>query len=186
MRTFIALRIPMEVKLKQALSEFMDALRFEKMKWVNFDTLHLTLSFLGSTSQREIDVITMILNDHLANFPIFTISLKGFGIFEVKGSPKVVWVRVEKSIELLYLQRRVAEMLVPLGFKVDVRGFNPHITISRIKHLDEVGLLEEFIREKENVLFQQNLVDEVILYKSELLSQERRYTPISIQRLGKY
>ncbi|MDX9846508.1 MAG: RNA 2',3'-cyclic phosphodiesterase [Tenuifilaceae bacterium] len=185
MRTFIAIKIPVEQKLKVVLRELKDALSFERIKWVDFHTLHLTLFFLGDTPAPVVDRIGNLFKEHLYGFSEFSISIKGLGVFGSKANPKVLWVGVEPNPELKLLERKVVELIEPLGYKPDARGFNPHITIGRIKSVGDTGLLDELVLEHETLLFQQSCIDEVILYKSELMPQGPRYTPIASQRLCK-
>ncbi len=185
MRTFIALKIPVEHKLKTVLREVKDALSFEKIKWVDFHTLHLTLFFLGETPMPVADRLKILFEEHLHGFPEFTVSIKGLGVFGSRANPKVLWVGIEPSSELMLLEMAVVRFVEPLGYKADMRGFNPHITIGRIKSLSDTGLLDELILEYANMSFQQSRIDEVILYKSELLPLGPCYTPIVSHNLSK-
>lgn len=185
MRTFIAIKVPVEQKLKVVLRELKDALSFERIKWVDFHTLHLTLFFIGDTPAPVIDRIGALFKEQLSDFSEFSVSLKGLGLFGSKSNPKVLWVGVEPSPELKLLECKVVKLIEPLGYKSDARGFNPHITIGRIKSVNDTGLIDELVLEHENMLFQQSCIDEVILYKSELLPQGPRYTPIVSQKFFK-
>jgi 2'-5' RNA ligase len=185
MRTFIAIEIPVEQKLKRVLSELKAELKFEKIKWVNLSTLHLTLFFLGETNDSIVREIEEIFKTHFAITPRFTIHLKGIGIFGSKSNPKVLWVGIKHSEELQKLHQLVNERIKPLGFTPDERGFNPHITIGRIKQVDSIELLNKLVSENSNLIFQETLVDKVILYKSDLTPQGAIYSLIVIQKLDR-
>lgn len=181
MRTFVAIKIPVEQNLKATLRDFRSELRNEKIKWVDFSTLHLTLFFLGDTSAIQVEQIKENFANVLTGFPKFSLEIKGFGTFGQKRNPKVIWVGVKPITELIELHRIVNSIIEPLGFTPDERGFNPHITIGRVKQVDDPELLAELIEEFGDSANQNATIDCIILYKSELTPKGPIYTPIVTQ-----
>jgi len=183
MRTFAAIEVPVGLRLKSALRELRVDLAREKVKWVDFSTLHLTLFFLGETSAKTVGSLSESLARELAGISRFQINLKGLGIFGPRGNPKVVWVGVEPCEPLVALQRIVAGCVVPCGYPPDERGFNPHITVGRVKGVGNPPLLYDAVAASRNILFQQTLADRVILYESTLTPGGAVYSPLVTQRL---
>lgn len=125
-RLFVALDLPEDIKdslepLGRGLGD---------VRWVEPDQQHLTLRFLGQLDHGWTREVT----DALALVPgiPFDLRLKGIGHFPLRGEPRVLWVGVEKSLELQRLKRRVDRVLDDIGLSADSRKFSPHVTIARI------------------------------------------------------
>jgi 2'-5' RNA ligase len=178
MRTFVALKIPVEQKLKTLLLDIKQDLLTEKIKWVDFSTLHLTLFFLGETKSETVVELMDVFQNRLSKVQQFSLNLKGMGVFGSELNPKVIWIGVSHSDQLIGLHKLVNVAIAPLGFTPDPRGFNPHITIGRVKQVNEVELLNELIDENKHELFQESIIDRITLYKSELTSRGPIYTQV--------
>jgi 2'-5' RNA ligase len=125
-RLFVALDLPEDVKrslepLGRGLGD---------VRWVDAEQQHLTLRFLGQLDNGR----TREVVDALALVPgiPFELRLKGIGHFPLRGEPRVLWVGVEKSLELQRLKRRIDRVLDGLGLAPEGRKFTPHVTIARI------------------------------------------------------
>jgi 2'-5' RNA ligase len=178
MRTFIALEIPVLPKLKESLINVKVDLSNERIKWVNFSTLHLTLFFLGETSTNQIEILKDMMCKEFEGISKFLLLLSGLGVFGSKNNPKVIWIGVKQSQSLNDCYSKIVKIVKSLGFKEDERGFNPHITIGRMNQIEDLSLLTELIDEQQNTLYQQSVIDKIILYKSELTPQGPIYTPL--------
>ncbi len=126
-RLFVALDLPEEIKrslepLGRGLGD---------MRWLEPDQQHLTLRFLGQLDNGW----TRDVAEALALVPgvPFELRLKGIGHFPLRGEPQVLWVGVEKSLELQRLKRRVDRVLGDAGLEPERRKFTPHVTIARIR-----------------------------------------------------
>jgi 2'-5' RNA ligase len=183
MRTFIALGIPLSPSCIKLLNSLKQKLSQERIRWVNFDTLHLTLFFLGEASQMQVNEIDNAFKTHISSFTPLEITLKGIGTFGQKNTPKVLWLGVEESETLKKLHAEVNRVVSPIGFTSDQRGFNPHITIGRIKSIDNIQLIESIAKEASNQPIQRSTVDRVNLYKSTLTPNGAIYSPLLEQQL---
>jgi 2'-5' RNA ligase len=183
MRTFVAIEVVAQQYFAESLERIKNELRFEQIKWVDFKSLHLTLFFLGQTTHDDTELIEKIFNVQLSKLKRFKIQLKSYGTFGSKLNPKVLWVGVAVTDELLELHQKVNESIQNIGFVPDVRGFNPHITIGRIKQVGNVNLINGVLMEYANSIFQEIVVDKVILYRSDSSPSGVIYTPIISQEL---
>lgn len=183
MRTFIALGIPLSLSSIELLNNLKQKLCHERIRWVNFETLHLTLFFLGEANETQINEIDSVFKTHISPFAPLGIALKGIGTFGQKHNPKVLWLGVEPNETLKEFHAKVNEMVRPIGFTPDKRGFNPHITIGRIKGIDNMQLIESIIRETDNQPIQSLTVNKVTLYKSTLTPNGPVYAPLIEQQL---
>lgn len=184
-RTFIAIPIKVEEKLYNVWGNLRKQFDGKQVKWVNPDVLHLTLFFLGETPRNSIEKIQNALAIEVKTFSPFNINLKGLGYFGQKTNPKVIWVGIEKNEALEELHRITNEVVSTFGFTPDERGFNPHITLGRPKHLASPSALIDFLKSTSEIMFQQSNANDIIHYKSELTTTGAVYTnlyKIGLQR----
>lgn len=102
------------------------------MKPVEKENIHLTLRFLGEIPVALIDEIYKVLLNVKAK--PFEIEIKGLGAFPRTSNPRVIWVGVVKGVEeLKNIHKQIESGLRKLGIRPDTKGFEPHITIARVK-----------------------------------------------------
>jgi len=177
-RSFIALDIPIKDDLNKVWNSIVKEYRNDKIKWVEPEILHLTLFFLGDIDHSLIEPIKIKLIKGLSGIKGFDIVLKGLGVFGGKNNPKVIWVGVEPSETLVQLFNIIVETLFLFGFTPDERGFKPHITLGRVKHVMNPIDLITTINKHRNAIFQANKVNSVVFYKSELTPRGPIYTAL--------
>ena len=161
--------------LKQSLSN-------DKIRWVNLSTLHLTLLFLGETNASQVISVELVFRNYASHFAPFEFTLKGAGTFGHNATPKVLWIGVEGNHALQDIHRIINKMVEPIGFTPDKRGFNPHITIGRIKDVSSLNDFYDTVRSFNEVTFQHSSIEKLTLYKSTLTPGGAVYTPIVEQR----
>ncbi|MFP4555495.1 MAG: RNA 2',3'-cyclic phosphodiesterase [Bacteroidales bacterium] len=183
MRSFIAFEVKTQSKLSNFIANLKATLSNDKVKWVRLPVLHQTLFFLGEVTEEQFESVKNSLSQYLHDIPSFEIRIKGLGIFGNSRNPKVIWVGIEESEPLNKLHRRVCNAVMPLGFVPDKRGFNPHITIGRVKFVANLESLRSIIYENKSRFFQKSLVNNVTIYKSDLTPQGPLYTPLFSQKL---
>jgi 2'-5' RNA ligase len=126
-RLFVALDLPDWVK--RSLEPLARGLG--DVRWSTPDQQHLTLRFIGEVGNGACrDVV-----EALATVPAlpFELTLGGLGHFPPRGEPRVLWVGVEKSLELARLKRRIDRALEDVAIPPESRKFAPHVTIARIR-----------------------------------------------------
>lgn len=183
-RTFAAIKVKPEGKLAETIQLINSELQNEKMKWVEFENIHITLHFFGETSIESIPDITESFKEIAQQFEPFQLRLSNLGVFKNLRRPRVLWVGIEPNdtIEQLYdtIQSNVAE----LGFDTDSRGFRPHLTLARIKFVDNLRKFRKLITQYADTHFQSVDVNEFTFYESKLTPQGPIYTPIETFTLG--
>jgi len=96
-------------------------------------SFHLTLKFLGEVQPNKADEIISILKG--IKFEHFTAYLDSAGIFPDENNIRVVWVGLRPEDKIFELQKKIDDALKPL-FKKE-KGFKPHITLARVKYIDD-------------------------------------------------
>lgn len=178
-RTFVAIKIPVEGSLLDVWADLRDRFPGNQVKWVEHDCLHLTLFFMGDTPEDQIPEIGNDLKKVLQSQSAFELEVKGLGYFGSSISPRVIWVGIERSLQLTKLKRDVSQVISSYGFLDDQRAFNPHITLGRVKSLRDSGQLLRIIHGYTNFSFQKTNVNSVIHYKSELRPIGPIYTSLN-------
>lgn len=188
LRTFLAIDLPSA--LRSAIGRKEDKVNRELtgVNWVKPGNLHFTLKFLGDTPESKIDEIKNVMEETVKATGPFEITLRGFGVFPDKRSPRTIWTGIEgETMVLEGLAGHIESALVPLGFSKEERSFRPHLTLARIKKDHrEMGLAIE----KAGILFDpfifgRLLVEQVTLFKSELRPTGSVYTKLWAVPLAK-
>jgi len=178
-RTFVAIRIPIESILGEVWAELREKFDYPQVKWVDTQALHLTLFFLGDTPEGDIEIIGNDLKSILKVHERFKLNLTGLGYFGNPSNPRVIWVGLERSVQLSIIKRDVSQVLASYGFLDDQRAFNPHITLGRVKNIKNTQSFLMHLHGFHDFKFQQTEVMEIIHFKSELKPTGPVYTPIN-------
>jgi 2'-5' RNA ligase len=136
LRTFIAIELDPEVRdaLSRAQGKLKRGAPDGSVKWVNPESIHLTLKFLGDTPVSKISKVADAVASAREGLSAFDVSIEGRGCFPNCRRPRVIWVAVKdlSGGSLLRLQAAVERLVSPLGFPTEERGFSPHLTLGRI------------------------------------------------------
>ena len=133
-RTFVSVSVPKEIVNIQSMLKSTVEPKGVKVRWVMNGKMHLTLKFLGNTTQWSIDNLNEALFNAVKSAKVINLSISGTGAFPVKGRPNVLWLGIKGDIdELKQLTVNINNSLEPLGFITEKRDFLPHVTIARIK-----------------------------------------------------
>lgn len=184
MRLFIA--IPLPTKVQKALSNFSGSLKEVKGAKGTFPkstNMHITLQFLGEVSEEATTQLIQDLENELAelkNLP--DIHIEQVGAFPNLKAPKVIWVGGIASEELIQLVNKIYSQTKKIGIVQDQKVFIPHITIMRIKQIDDsakwIAGLMKLKWTPQNVP-----IKEIVLYQSQLTEKGPIYTNIHTFRL---
>ena len=133
-RTFVSVSVPKEIVNIQSMLKSTLEPKGVKVRWVMNGKMHLTLKFIGNTTQGSIDNLNEALFNVVKSAKVINLSISGTGAFPVKGRPNVLWLGIKGDIdELKQLTVNINNSLEPLGFITEKRDFLPHVTIARIK-----------------------------------------------------
>jgi 2'-5' RNA ligase len=177
-RVFIAVKIDPDNLFAKVISSFKSGLKDENIKWTDSGNIHITLAFLGDTDEKSIEILRSKLKEHLNESGIFELKIKGAGVFKKLGTPKVIWAGIETSEKLDQLNLLVKRGVVESGVKTEDRPFKPHLTLGRIKLVNNITALKNLTERFRDTEFQKVSVTEVILYESILLQNGPVYKPI--------
>jgi len=175
-RSFIALDIPDDLKIK--LDSYLKQLReiSPKIKWAKSESIHLTIKFLGDITQSKKENLDKLLAKLSTSLQAFELSTGEFNAFPSKLKPRVIWLGLKANPQELLniLYHDVEEQLESIGFKPEKKKFSPHLTLGRIKFpvaMDDVWNLLE-LQPMPEFSFK---VNELVLYQSVLKTTGAEY-----------
>lgn len=181
-RTFIALPVPASEKLIAETEFYRNNLEGLNVKWVEYKNLHITLAFLGDTSDDQITAIRQHLPSVVSGYSPFSLLLTCTGAFKSPQNPQVIWIGMEPAKTLDNLYRDIQQFIGNMGFERDNRPFRPHLTIGRIKGAAQSHNLPELIKLSEGVN-EKVITETIIFYESMLQPAGPVYKPIEVFNL---
>jgi 2'-5' RNA ligase len=189
-RSFIAIELPAE--LRQGLAQLQVRLKVDKprVKWVDPNSIHLTLKFLGSVDPTMIGAIAQAMTESAQSISPFQLEVQpGLGAFPNLKRVQVVWVGLGGELEKLgQLQGLLEDSLSRLGFAPETRAFKPHLTLARLGNEaspEERQRFGELIAATKFELSCSIRVDALSLMKSQLTREGAIYTKLSSADLKK-
>jgi 2'-5' RNA ligase len=177
-RTFIAIKIASGESMKEIYNHFREDLSREKIKWVNPDSMHITLCFLGDTNEEKIQRLRDEIEKTVSLFPPLKLDFQGCGVFKNLRDPRVIWFGLEENELLKDLKNSLDSTIEPFGFMPDKRDFMPHLTMARIKWIRDISVLEDLINAYKDEPLQVSDIGEVIYYESILKPDGPEYIPL--------
>jgi 2'-5' RNA ligase len=138
-RAFIAVELPSG--LKNELAELETQLKKASppvVKWVDPNSIHVTLKFLGEVSEDSIEELMLAIEEAAQGILPFQFEVRGVGAFPNLERPQVLWTGVKGELDkIAQLQKRIESNTEQLGFPRESRVFSPHLTMGRVR--DEAG-----------------------------------------------
>lgn len=143
-RLFVGIELPEDIRL--SLGDLCGGV--PGASWTPDENLHLTLRYIGEISEGDAhDVHDALMG---VRCPSFELSFSGVGHFSTGDEVRVLWAGVDKSDELMKLQRNIESALVRMGFPPEERRFRPHVTLARLGGTP-IGRVQDFLAH--NALF---------------------------------
>jgi 2'-5' RNA ligase len=167
-RLFVALALPAAIKAELLSGGIPGA------KWVPPENYHLTLRFIGEVESWRAEEV----DEALANIRAkpFALSLRGVGTFEKAGRISSLWVGVEKTDQLGFLQTKVETALQRIGLEPERKRFAPHVTLARTDRAAPEKLVA-FVQAHNLFRLPPMAVEHFTLYSSRLGKEAAVYVP---------
>ncbi len=188
-RSFIAIELPAEVK--SGLQQVQNILKSGDptcAKWVDPNSIHLTLKFLGNVKSEKMDAVIQAMTQAARRVSPFDLELKGFGAVPNLRRVQIVWAGIIGDIDKLnLLQNNLETALSPMGFKTEKRPFTPHLTLARMREYatplqrQAIGEVIAKVKLEPNMVI---YVDSISLMKSQLTRTGAIYSRLSSAELS--
>jgi RNA 2',3'-cyclic 3'-phosphodiesterase len=188
-RSFIAIRLPDDVRAElTSLEDKLKARRHPFVKWVDPESMHLTLKFLGNVTADSIPQVVEAMSRVAMARSHFKLEVSGTGAFPNWQRPQVVWVGVGGELDKLNaLQKELESALSPLGFPPEARSFSAHLTLGRLRDRvtpDERRRFADFAQKVELKATLAFEVGVIRLMKSQLTPAGPIYSELAVAELG--
>jgi len=165
-RTFIAIKTDAGEKIQDCISHSKNCLKGERIKWVSPVQLHFTLAFLGDTSMERVKLTGQMLNRVVPAYDPPFVRYRGLGLFRNIQDPKVLWIGLDIDPLIRKMKAELDSELKNLGFRVDKRDFRPHLTLARIKWIQNKDALKVLLHAYRDYFFLESTIKEVVYYES--------------------
>ena len=180
-RIFIAIDLSDDARASSAAH--VRSLRHEfpnaRIGWERPEKLHITLKFLGPTSDKTLSELSDQLGRIVPKLSKGRLRVSSLGVFPNKNRPRILWIGVDDLDSFAAsANAAVEEVCRPLGFESDDRRFTPHITIGRVRDTNTAGdaVAAHLKAQIEPVEFQ---ADGLVVYESKLLPTGSVYSVVS-------
>lgn len=183
-RLFAAIKITPDEALSSLYYKLKIDLKTEKIKWVDLQNLHITLKFFGETDEDRIPEVSSHLNQVASEYSSFDLRLSGLGIFGSAYKPRVIWAGIEENNTLKELGLSVLNEMDKIGYKLDRQNFVPHLTLARIKFIDNKARLSGIIHTHMNTYINSETITSFHLYESVLHKTGPEYFKLESFNLG--
>jgi RNA 2',3'-cyclic 3'-phosphodiesterase len=183
MRCFIAIEVPSEIK--SAFVALQNDLRSAgaDVAWTNPDNVHLTLKFLGEIDKKLVSKVEQVCLETISSMSPFKLGIDRIGLFPNERHPRVLWIGLGGELETLEkLQEQLDERLAGIGFEIEEKDFQPHLTVGRIRSNKN---LREMLKRSDGYSLPSLsfVVQEIVLMKSDLLSSGACYSELAKARM---
>src|SRR5689334_11029386 len=177
MRVFTAIALPWEVKDK--LAAFRET-RIPTARWEHRADFHLTLRFIGDTDTATYERYKSAL-ESIKSAP-FELVLDGVGRFpmQLKRPPTILWAGVRMTPTLSELQAKISAALEAQGLGKDRHeGYNPHITLARLRTDHQIEELDKFLESQTSFHTEPIPVSEFVMYQRDPVPNGPDYKQIA-------
>jgi RNA 2',3'-cyclic 3'-phosphodiesterase len=176
-RLFVGIGLPEDVRLRLAHV----CAGVPGAKWIDAQSMHLTLRFIGEVGGGDVEDIDAALQR--VAVPAFDLAVSDIGCFESGGKVHTLWAGVEKQPSLLRLRDKVESAVVRAGCEPERRKFKAHITLARFRNA-EPARVASFIQRYNPLMIGPFAVDQFILFRSHLGSEKAHYEALAEYPLG--
>lgn len=182
MRTFVGLRVGADTRRRlRREAERLKTLEAD-LRPVHEADLHVTLQFLGGTSDEEIWRVSQALARVAARHPPIEVEYLGLGAFPVPDRARVVWAGLQEVDDsrgrLERLTADLGDALGALGFPPERRRFHPHVSLGRLRRRPSPALVEA-IEAQDQASWGAEILSEVKLIVSDPSHQPYHYIDLT-------
>jgi len=150
------------------------------VRWVDPESMHLTVKFLGEVPDRRIPELCTALSRIAGRCEPFDLRVRSTGCFPPHGGVRVVWVGLEETTgRLAACQRLCEDTFAEMGFAREDRDFVPHLTLGRVKDPRQASGLRQVVASHAAFEAGTVSVNRIVLFESRLSPQGAHYVPVS-------
>ena len=170
LRSFVAVPLPPELQTRvfESTKELATLLPSRDLRWSRkVENLHVTIKFLGPTSEERLAALGAALHREMAKLPRFRLQLHRMGAFPSARHASVIWAWADDlDGGLAAVTATIESIAEELGFPRERRPMTGHVTVGRAKGggVDARAALDAFVGRE----FGRLTVEEIHVYESRL------------------
>lgn len=129
MRIFIGIDLDDAIRAK--IARFIEGVSgfAPEVRWVQPESLHITLKFIGEQKEEQVAAIAERLRK-VKGSPM-ELRLADTGFFPTPNLPRVFWIGIHAGSQLARLAGDIDAAVAELGVVREDRAFSPHLTLAR-------------------------------------------------------
>ena len=188
-RCFVAFALPPETR--ETLTRVQSGLKrlpgraAAKIRLVARNNLHVTLKFLGSTADEQVEPVVEALRRVAAESVRPRAVVQGVRAFPSRERPRVVLAAIgQGEVAVVQLAEAIETAVEPLGFSREDRPQVPHVTLARVERASPSGPLTTWIETATAEPLGAVADGQIILFESQLSPGGSVYTPLASLPLG--
>ena len=167
-RLFLAVNIELSEQFQTLTQQLHIDMRNDEIVWVKSELQHLTLRFLGATPEPKIEPLISVVSTLANATQPFELQLDKMGVFGSKYAPATLWYGFTEFSPFKNLFEKLEKELLNIGFQANYGNFTPHISVGRIKKVDNKKRFWETIEKKQPQFSQTIPVHQLKLIQSKL------------------
>lgn len=176
-RVFFAIDLPLETKdrVGKYISLLKKKSKSHGIRWTRPENLHITLQFLAKIKGEHIPPLIANVKQAVKD-TIKTSSFKlgKIHLFPNPYRPRVIVLEISSQDDIAKLAEAIGFGISNTHYPVEERPFRGHLTIGRLKQPH--GLNLQFLNEVDLPIFDEIVLNEVILFQSEPQPEGSKYT----------
>lgn len=134
-RAFVCIDIPEQIK--DEIAKAANTLNIESAKQVTRDQLHITLLFFESLSSENLKKVIAAIDSY--SHKSFNLVIEGLSTFDSRN-PRIIFAGVKDDGSTSEIYKELSQKTSRFGVKVENREFTPHITVIRIRKINNSTL----------------------------------------------
>ncbi|KKL18460.1 hypothetical protein LCGC14_2475310, partial [marine sediment metagenome] len=170
----------------QRLAEAQEALKAAGaiVRWVSPGNMHLTVKFLGPVEDQQLPDVCRAAEEIAGKVAPFEFAATALTSVPPAGQMRMVWCGIDEPTGRLAEMAELAELAyAEIGFKPEIRQFQPHLTLGRVKSGRNVPQLRQAVAAFADSGFGAQRAEEFIVFGSELGRGGPTYTPLATAAL---
>jgi 2'-5' RNA ligase len=179
-RTFIAVDVNGAIRTAATAVQRTLMKTGAQARWVEAESLHLTLLFLGEVDDNDLARICRVVANVANTEAPFLLTVAGVGAFPTPRRPKVIWGGITDGADALTrLHTAIEAPLLELGcYRTEDRAFTPHLTLGRLKGEEDGNLIAPELSKLADWKGGYTQVEEVLVMSSEMRRNGPEYTVV--------
>jgi 2'-5' RNA ligase len=141
-------------------------LHLNRLVWTKPQNWHITLVFLGAVPEQAVAQLSRIVDHAFDNCLSYSSNLIGVGVFPEKRKPNVLWLGLDNIQPLLPGYQKLTTVLLQNNFTFDPKPFKAHLTIARVKSLNNPADFHLLLQNHHDTSFGPVSISRITLYES--------------------